>query len=375
MNTANIKFATTRLDFFPTLSKRVNEYFKENNINKYSNPEMVWKTIFMFSLYLIPYFFMVSGLIQVYWIYLALAMVMGFGKAGIGLSVMHDANHGAYSSKPWVNKLMGYSLNLVGGHSFNWIVQHNVLHHTYTNIHEVDEDISPRGVLRMSPDSEWKPMHKFQHYYAWFFYGLLTFVWIVLKDFVRLTRYQKEGLVKKQKSTANREWFVLLITKVVYITYIIIIPLYVTPFSFWQLFLSFFVMHYISGFILAIIFQPAHVIEGTQYPMPDNDGNLENNWAIHQMETTTNFGHKEKLFSWYVGGLNYQVEHHLFPTICHVHYRKIAPIVEQTAKEFGVPYKTKATFFEAVAAHARLLKELGVKPQPVQVVKPTWAVV
>ncbi len=362
MNTANIKFATTRLEFFPTLSKRVNEYFRENNINKYSNPEMVWKTIFMFSLYLTPYFFMISGLIHHYWIYLGLAMIMGFGKAGIGLSIMHDANHGAYSPKTWINKLMGYSLNLVGGHSFNWIVQHNVLHHTYTNIHEVDEDISPRGVLRMSPDSEWKPMHKFQHYYAWFFYGLLTFVWIILKDFVRLTRYQKEGMVKKQKSTANREWFVLLVTKVVYISYIIIIPLYVTHFSFWQIFLAFFVMHYISGFILAIIFQPAHVIEGTEYPMPDKDGNLENNWAIHQMHTTTNFGHKEKLFSWYVGGLNYQVEHHLFPTICHVHYRKIAPIVEQTAKEFGIPYKAKETFFEAVAAHARLLKELGEKP-------------
>jgi linoleoyl-CoA desaturase len=228
----------------------------------------------------------------------------------------------------------------------------------------VDEDISPRGVLRMSPDSDWKPMHKFQHIYAWFFYGLLTFVWILVKDYVRLVRYQKEGLVKKQKASIAREWTVLILTKVIYLSYILVIPFLLTPFSFGQIFLAFFVMHYISGFILAIIFQPAHVIEGTEYPKPDLAGNLENNWAIHQMHTTTNFGHKEKLFSWYVGGLNYQVEHHLFPTICHVHYRKIAHIVKQTAEEFGVPYKSKDTFFEAVAAHARLLRELGARPQP-----------
>ena len=122
-------------------------------------------------------------------------------------------------------------------------------------------------------------------------------------------------------------------------------------------------MHYIAGFILAIIFQPAHVIEGTEYPMPDADGNLENNWAIHQLHTTTNFGHRHKIFSWYVGGLNYQVEHHLFPNICHVHYREIAKIVEATTKEFGLPYKSKDTFMKAMAAHARLLKELGKKPE------------
>jgi linoleoyl-CoA desaturase len=288
---------------------------------------------------------------------------MGFGTAGIGLSIMHDANHGSYSKKKWINNLLGFSLNLIGGHSFNWRVQHNVLHHTYTNIHEVDEDISPRGVIRMCPESIWRPIHKYQHFYAWFLYGLLTFIWILFKDFVRLVRYQKDGLVKKQKASLLQEWIILIITKTVYITYMFLLPLLVTPFSFWQIFLGFFVMHYIAGFILAIIFQPAHVIEGTAYPMPDETGNLENNWAIHQMLTTTNFGHREKLFSWYVGGLNYQVEHHLFPNICHVHYRQIAPIVEKTAKEFGVPYKSQDTFLRAIAAHARLLKELGVRPR------------
>jgi len=132
--------------------------------------------------------------------------------------------------------------------------------------------------------------------------------------------------------------------------------------TWWQVLIGFLTMHYLAGFILAIIFQPAHVIEGTEYPVADGGGNLENNWAIHQLHTTTNFGHKNRLLSWYVGGLNYQVEHHLFPNVCHVHYRKLAPIVEQTAREFGLPYKSKETFLEAVSDHAKLMKALGVKP-------------
>jgi linoleoyl-CoA desaturase len=360
--TNTLKFPSSSPGFYSTASKRVAEYFKTANINRYSNREMVLKTVFMFSLYLVPYAFMISGLISSFWVYIGLAAIMGLGKAGIGLSIMHDANHGAYSARTGVNKLLSMSLNLVGAHSLNWRIQHNVLHHTYTNVHNADEDISPRGVLRMSPESKWKPFHKFQHFYAWFFYGLMTFVWIIYKDFGRLRQYQKDGLIKKQKASITKQWLILILTKITYFSYVIALPIWLTPFSIWQVLLGFFIMHYIAGFILALIFQPAHVIEGTSYPVPDEDGNLENNWAIHQMRTTTNFGHRQKLFSWYVGGLNYQVEHHLFPTICHVHYRKIAPIIEKTAKEFGVPYHTKKSFFEAVAAHARLLKALGARP-------------
>jgi linoleoyl-CoA desaturase len=153
---SSVKFANNRQDFFITLNKRVNEYFKTNNISKHANNEMKFKTIFMFSLYFIPYFLILSGLFTNIWVLFLLCVVMGIGVGGIGLSVMHDANHGAYSNKPWLNNFLGYSLNLVGASAFNWKLQHNVLHHTYTNIHEADEDISPRGVLRMHPDSDWK---------------------------------------------------------------------------------------------------------------------------------------------------------------------------------------------------------------------------
>ncbi|MFN5169169.1 MAG: fatty acid desaturase family protein [Cyclobacteriaceae bacterium] len=358
----NLRFPAQQQDFFSTLSQRVNAYFKTNKIERTANAEMVVKTIFMFSLFFTPYFIALSGVVTSLWGLAGLCVIMGLGVAGIGLSIMHDANHGSYSNKKWVNDFLGYSLNLVGGHYWNWRVQHNVLHHTYTNVHDTDEDISPRGVLRMAPGSEWKPMHRFQHIYAWFFYGLLTLVWVSFKDFQRLIKYQKEGLVTKQKTKAINQWVGMLVSKTIYVGYMLIVPMLVLKLSFGQVFVGFLIIHYVAGFILAIIFQPAHVIEGTEYPVGDENNMLENNWAIHQMHTTTNFGHREKLFSWYVGGLNYQVEHHLFPNICHVHYRAIAPIVEQTAKEFGIPYKTKATFWEALVAHTRQLKMLGQKP-------------
>jgi linoleoyl-CoA desaturase len=359
---STIRFATTRRDFSSLLNLRVNEYFKDNALSKHANLEMIIKTVFMFSLYFVPYALLMSGIISSGWLAVVCVVLMSLGLAGIGLAVMHDANHGAYSKKNWVNATLGYSLNLIGASAFNWKLQHNVLHHTYTNVHETDEDISPRGVLRMTPHSDWQYIHKFQFVYAWFLYGLLTIVWMTVKDFMRLSRYHKTGLAKKQNADIRTEWLILLATKVVYFSYIFLIPLLFTPFLWWQILTGFFIMHFITGFILAVIFQPAHVIEGSEFPLPNDDNNLENNWAIHQLLTTTNFANKSRWFSWYVGGLNYQIEHHLFPHVCHVHYKNIATIVSTTAKEFGIPYKSAGSFMDALRSHGRLLRTLGKRP-------------
>ncbi|PZR37521.1 MAG: acyl-CoA desaturase [Azospira oryzae] len=359
---SSISFSRTKLDFSATLNKRVNEYFRVNNISRTGNSEMVIKTIFMFLLYFVPYALIISNTVTSPLLLIAMTVLMSIGVSGIGLSVMHDANHGAYAKKVWVNNLIGYSLNLIGANSFNWKMQHNVMHHTYTNVHEEDEDIVSRGVLRLTPHSEWKYIYKFQHVYAWFLYGLLTIMWMLVRDFGRLIKYQRNGLAKKHKASMGKEWVIMIVTKLVYIGYIFVLPLLLTDLSWWQILLGILTMHYIAGFMLAIIFQPAHVIEGTEFPLPDDDRVLENNWAIHQLLTTTNFGNRSKWFSWYVGGLNFQIEHHLFPNICHVHYRKIADIVKATALEFDLPYKSSTTFLKALQSHARLLKELGKRP-------------
>jgi linoleoyl-CoA desaturase len=323
---------------------------------------MVLKTIFMFMLYFVPYGLILGGVVTTSWLLILMVVIMSLGLAGIGLSVMHDANHGAYSKKMWLNNTIGYSLNLVGANAFNWKMQHNVLHHTYTNVHEEDEDISPRGVLRLTPHTKWRYLHRYQHFYAWFLYGLMTIAWMVVKDFGRIIKYQRNGLAKKHKANITNEWIILVCTKLTYIGYIFVLPLLFTSLAWWQIIVGILIMHYIAGFMLAIIFQPAHVIDGTEFPLPDESQALENNWAVHQLLTTTNFGNKSRWFSWYVGGLNFQIEHHLFPNVCHVHYRKISHIVKDTAEEFGLPYKSARTFLGALKGHAKLLKQLGVKP-------------
>jgi linoleoyl-CoA desaturase len=358
-----IKFASSRADFFTTLNQRVNEYFKSKNISRHANAEMIFKTIFMCIAYFVPYFLMMFGIITNPWIMWGLCLTMGVSVAGIGLSVMHDANHGAYSGKKSVNDFLGYTLNMVGGNSFNWRVQHNVLHHTYTNIHDVDEDISPRGVLRFTPHGNWKPFHRFQYLYAWFFYGLMTFVWVAAKDFARLGKYDKEGLIRKQKSTFRKELIILGITKVLYFSYILVIPMIVlSSVTWWQVLIGFISMHYVAGFILAVIFQPAHVVEGSEFPMPDDAGQMENSWAIHQLYTTMNFANNNPILTWYAGGLNFQVEHHLFPGICHVHYPHLSAIVKETAAEYGLPYKAAPTLSKALWMHGKMLYDLGKKP-------------
>ena len=362
MTLKSITFSRTKLDFTAALNKRVNEYFKTKGISRHGNAEMVLKTIFMFLMYFGPYGLIIAGVITSPLLLVVSVLIMSIGLSGIGLSVMHDANHGAYSNKAWINNTLGYSLNLVGANAFNWKMQHNVMHHTYTNVHEEDEDIVSRGVLRLSPHDEWKSIYKFQHIYAWFLYGLLTISWMVVRDFARLARYQKNGMVKKHKADIAKEWFILIASKLFYVGYIAVVPLVFTSLPWWQILIGIVSMHYIAGFMLAIIFQPAHVIDGTEYPLPDDNNALENNWNVHQLLTTTNFGNKSRWFSWYVGGLNFQIEHHLFPNVCHVHYRHISEIVKATAHEYGLPYKSARTFLSALQGHAKQLKQLGARP-------------
>lgn len=356
-----IRFRNTlHEEFNATLNKRVNQYFKHNRFSRYANVEMVVKTVFMFCLYFVPYFMFLLGVVQNVWVFYLMTLLMGFGKAGIGLSVMHDANHGAYSKKKWINQVIGYSMNLIGGNATNWKIQHNIKHHTYTNVAGMDEDISPKGnILRFNPYSTIRPHHKWQFIYAWAIYGLMTMSWIIVKDITQLIGYTKDGMLKKQTKSVTKAWVWLIITKLFYYSYILAIPFLFAPFAWYHILLGFFLMHYVAGFTLGIIFQPAHVMEENSFEDSELSDVVEENWAVHQLKTTCNFAHNNKILSWYIGGLNYQIEHHLFPNICHVHYRKISDIVRKTAEEFNIPYKSYPTFRSALISHGRMLYALG----------------
>ena len=142
--------------FFKILNERVNNYFKENKIKKTGNWKLYLKSTIIFSVFIVPYF-MIMFLDLNQWVCLGLIMITGVGMAGVGMNIMHDGNHGSFSSKRWVNKLMGSSIYVLAGNAYNWQIQHNVLHHTYTNIHGHDEDLAAGRILRFSEHTKWKP--------------------------------------------------------------------------------------------------------------------------------------------------------------------------------------------------------------------------
>lgn len=345
-------------DFVKTLRKRVDAYFKENQLPKTGGLRIKVKAIFMLAIYTVPYFLMLFGVIQNVWIMLGMSILMGFGMAGIGLSVMHDANHGSFSRKKWLNKIAGFSINFLGGNVNNWKAQHNILHHSYTNIEGYDEDIEPGSILRFSPNAEKKKIHRYQHFFAWFLYGLMTMSWTFKKDFTDVVRYENMGLLKQLRTSFSKELWLIIATRLVYFIYMLLIPALLLEVSWWQLIIGFLTVHFVAGLTLALIFQLAHVMEDTEFPMP-KDGDIKNQWAVHQLQTTLNFANGNRLLTWLIGGLNFQVEHHLFPHISHVHYRKIAPIVRKTAQEFQLPYNSIPSFFQALASHGRMLYQLG----------------
>jgi len=355
-----IKFSVqNKKEFIIELREHVGEYFESNKISEQGNFNLVFKSIFMIVLYFTPYFLMLFGVVTSFTGVLISWIVMGVGMSGVGMGVMHDANHRSFSKNQIVNKWMSNTLYLVGGYPVTWQYQHNTLHHGFTNIDGMDEDISPVGVLRFSPHKPLLKIHKFQHIYAWFFYGLMTLLWVTTKDFKQLFNYNKEKVPLSNNKSFGQHLATLIFSKVIYYAIFMFIPMLVLPFAWYWIIVFFLAMHFTSGFILTIIFQTAHVVPTSVYPLPDKDGTMDNNWAVHQLYTTSDFAPNSRLFSWFIGGLNYQVEHHLFPNISHVHYRKLSKMVKEMANKYNLPYYVQPGFLKALLEHARMLKKLG----------------
>lgn len=353
-----IKFVNTdRKQFAVTLRKNVNDHFRLKGISTKGNWKMGLKAIVMLTLYIAPFILLLTAPMSG-WLIFPIAALMGVAMAGVGMSVMHDAAHGSFSTKSWVNKLVTHSIYMLGGSAFTWKVQHNILHHTYTNIDGFDEDIDNKLVFRMSKVSPLKKIHRFQHLYALAFYSLMTLSRMV-KDFTQLIKYNRAGITRQQGASPRAEMIRLIITKALYLIVLIGLPLIFSGFSWWLILLGFLVMHLSAGLIMSTVFQMAHIVEEADQPVPSKEGVIENDWTIHELETTANFARRSRWFGWGIGGLNYQIEHHLFPSICHIHYRDLSPIVERTAKEFGLRYNENPTFFNAIGSHFRLLRALG----------------
>lgn len=355
-----IKYSNTvQKEFTIALNHRVMTYFKSNDINSRAGKSMLLKSLLLFGSFVGVYLLIIMGAISNLGYLFCLWALLGLGQSFIGMSIMHDAVHETYSK----NKLVGFLLQIpivsIGVEAKIWRIEHNIIHHTYPNVEGVDQDIHPRVVFRFSKHQPKKWYHSYQHLYAIFFYGLLIIEWMTIKDFIKVSKYYQEGFIKT-KLEAISLTLIILFKKLFFYFIFFYLPLQFMPFNpfiIWGMFLT---MLVVAGISMTIVFQLAHVVSKCE--VEDRVDSLsKKNWYVHQLQTTCNFAHKNKLLTYLIGGLNYQIEHHLFPHICHTHYPAMAHIVKQTASEFGIPYHYEETFIGSVKAHFRHLREMGVK--------------
>lgn len=355
---ARVTFSKSNNAFYNELKTSVESYFETKKISKTGDWRLYIKTLTLvpaaIAIYLVLLFVELTPIVGI-----TLSALLGFVLASIGFNVMHDACHGSYSSRKWVNNTLGLTLNALGGNAFIWKFKHNIIHHTYTNVDGIDDDIAKSPLMRQCQTQKWVPAHRFQHIYVVLVYAISSFAWTALMDFNKYFS-QKVFATPLQKMSVS-EHVIFWVSKVLYVIFYVLIPGLLVGWQAWAI--GFTAMHVVMGLTLALVFQLAHVVEHTEFETAGIEPRMiENEWAIHQVKTTANFAPRDAVISWFVGGLNYQVEHHLFPRVSHVHYPAISKIVKETCEKHNLPYNEYSTMSAAVGSHFRMMKKLGEKP-------------
>jgi linoleoyl-CoA desaturase len=347
-------------DFTTVLRERVNHFFKEAQISTRANFAMYAKSIIYMSFVIFNYGLILSnigGVVGFFSLFIFFGFVISIGT----MNIAHDALHGAYAFNSPGNRILGLVMDLFGASSFYWKKEHTVDHHTFTNIAEHDADLGVPFVLRLCPKAKHRWFHRFQHFYAPFLYSLNLIKWVYYSDFKRIfniLRFRNNA----PGNPSNTEIFLLIGFKFVHLFLFVALPILITPYAWWVVVLGYLSFLASAGITLTIIFQLAHIVENVAFPLPNEEGKIDNSFLKHQLATTANFAVNSWLVNFLFGGLNFQVEHHIFPHVCHIHLRKISPIVKQTAYEFGLPYHENPTLFSAILSHFRTLKRLGKNP-------------
>ena len=355
-----VKFNSNQSAFYGDLKNRVNAYFAKRKIDQHGDARLHFKAGLLLSVFVAAYivlvFFTPAAIISI-----PLCVVLGFATAGIGFNIMHDGSHGSFSNSRAVNRFAALTLNLLGGSAFFWSIKHVMVHHTYTNIDGHDDDIDNEPFLRMCNTQRKRKMHKYQHIYWFLVYGLMYISWVFLLDFQKYfsRKIGAKESIKIDLKTHIGFW----LTKVLYIFTFIVLPLmFINPLS---LIIGYLIFSFTTGIIISVVFQLAHAVEHVEFTemMVENENKephiLENDWAVHQMVTTANFATKSKFVTFFAGGLNHQIEHHLFPKISHVYYPELSRIVRAACAEYGIRYLEQPTLVHAIASHVRFLKRMG----------------
>ena len=349
------KFPVVKDSLHSELRKRVQQYFSDNKISQTGGSKLFLKALFFLTIFAILYVQLVF-FTPVWYVGVLECIVLGGVIAGIGFNVMHDGGHGSFSKLKWINKLASYTSSMLGANQFMWNMKHNMIHHTFTNVDGFDDDIEVGFLMRMAPTQKRLKIHKFQHIYFWALYMLLYIFWVFYSDFEKyFTKKIGDTPLKKMSLTEHLMfWWI----KVYYAAVFIIVPIYNVGWLAWLI--GFLTISFFAGFVLSIVFQLAHTVEDTQFPVANIDDNkLPDEFATHQIKTTANFATKSKLVSWLVGGLNFQIAHHLFPKISHIHYPAISNIIRTVCVEYQLQYIEYPTTRKAIAAHVRFLRQMG----------------
>jgi linoleoyl-CoA desaturase len=341
--------------FLKELRRRVDEYFAQTGRRPRDCPAMYFKTATILAWFVGAYVLLMF-VVSSWWLALPLAMTLGVAMAAIGFNIQHDGGHRAYSDYQWVNRLMAMSLDMMGGSSYMWDWKHNSIHHTYPNITGQDDDIDVGFLGRLSPHQKRYWFHRAQGIYLWLLYGFLAIKWHFYDDFFNLAA----GRIGGHRVPRPKGWdlAVFIGGKAMFLTWAFVVPMIFHPV--WAVLLVYVVAAFTSGVVLSVVFQLAHCVEEADFPMPDPaTGKMETDWAIHQVQTTVDFSRRNRVLSWFVGGLNFQVEHHLFHRICHVHYPALSKLVESVCQEFGIRYAENKSVLAAMASHFRWLQRMG----------------
>jgi linoleoyl-CoA desaturase len=349
------KFTTQKQSFHADLKRRINGYFNENGISTTGNYKLYTKAAILLLSFTLIYihlvFFTPAAIIAI-----PETVILGIVMAALSFNLMHDGAHGSFSNSRVLNAVAAHAWDVMGGSTFIWKMKHNIIHHSYTNVDGIDDDIDVKPWLRMSETQKRYKMHRFQYIYFWFIYPLTYLFMISVQDFLKYFRRRIGDMPLKKMNLIDH--FDFWIFKVLFVFLFIVTPIYQVGFG--SFIVGFLIFSLVNGFILSIVFQLAHTVENTSFPVPDAITNrFEDEWAIHQIKTTANFATHNKFISWFVGGLNFQVEHHLFPKISHVHYPAISKIVRQACKDYGLKYIEYPKMRKAVASHVSFLKQMG----------------
>lgn len=353
LNKPSVKFCKDSSSFSQTLKARIHRYFKDHHKKKTGNRRLFLKAaillITLIGLYALLLFNIAHWSLQ-----LLLCMLLGLNLAAIGFNIMHDAGHDTFSSDKKLNTLLSYSLNLLGGNIYFWKLKHNIAHHTYTNIDGEDHDIEIK-FMRIHPDQPLKKHHRYQRWYFPFLYSISYLAWIFYQDYEKYFR-QRMGVSADKFDFPLKEKRIFWLSKCIHFFLFLIVPcclLGIIP-----TLIGLMVAGMACGISLATIFQLAHVVTETEFKTLTTR-RVPEDWMVHQIQSTANFATDNKYLTWLLGGLNFQVEHHLFPKVSHTHYPAINRIVIATCQEFNIPYTEFKTLRGAFASHVETLRRMS----------------